>query len=267
MATIPQNTNSGLYSFSNVVVNQAYGNSNVTSYLATGSDTGGNVLGNIVTTGKVAANAVLTNNYQYANGTAINFAGTYANSNVASFMASGNAMVISTTGNITTTANIAGNFFVGNGSLLTGIAGGGTYSNSNVSSFLAAFGSNVVSTTGNVTAGYLLGNGSQLTGLPATYGNANVAANLAAFGTNPISTSGNITGVHFGSGAGLSISKPLTPDDAEFAVVKINDPLLLRAPYPVFKITRPPLPDDDVPADKTTLPPDPLLPLPTDILN
>jgi hypothetical protein len=59
---------------------------------------------------------------------------------------------------------------------------------------MAAFGSNTVSTTGNITASYVLGNGSQLTGLPATYGNANVTSLLAAFGSNTISTTGNITG-------------------------------------------------------------------------
>jgi len=54
-----------------------------------------------------------------------------------------------------------------------------------------------VSATGNITGSYILGNGSQLTGLPATYGNANVVANLAALGTNPISTSGNVTAGYF----------------------------------------------------------------------
>jgi hypothetical protein len=63
----------------------------------------------------------------------------------------------------------------------------------------------LVSATGNVTGNYFLGNGSQLTGLPATYGNANVAANLAAFGSNPISTTGNITAGYFvGNGSLLS---------------------------------------------------------------
>jgi hypothetical protein len=50
-----------------------------------------------------------------------------------------------------------------------------------------------VTATGNITGAFFVGNGSALTGLPATYGNANVAANLAAFGTNPISTTGSIT--------------------------------------------------------------------------
>ena len=50
-----------------------------------------------------------------------------------------------------------------------------------------------VSAVGNVAGNYFIGNGSQLTGLPATYGNANVVANLAALGSNPVSTTGNIT--------------------------------------------------------------------------
>jgi len=64
---------------------------------------------------------------------------------------------IVTTGQVSATGNITGNFFVGNGSLLTGIAAGG-YGNANVAANLAAFGSNPVSTTGNVTAGNFIGN-------------------------------------------------------------------------------------------------------------
>jgi hypothetical protein len=106
--------------------------------------------------------------------------GTVITSNTSSLNFIGNGVVVSNSG--TTGANI----------VIT--ASGSDYGNSNVSTFLAAFGSNTVSTTGNVTAGYVFGNGSQLTGLPATYGNANVVANLAALGSNPISTTGNITG-------------------------------------------------------------------------
>ena len=46
---------------------------------------------------------------------------------------------------------------------------------------------------GNVTGAYILGNGSQLTGLPASYGNANVTALLSNLGSNVISGTGNIT--------------------------------------------------------------------------
>jgi hypothetical protein len=62
-----------------------------------------------------------------------------------------------------------------------------------------------VSATGNVTGNYILGNGSQLTGLPATYGNANVTTLLSAFGSNTISTTGNITaGYVVGNGSLLT---------------------------------------------------------------
>ena len=56
----------------------------------------------------------------------------------------------------------------------------------------------VNSTTGNVTASYFIGNGSQLTGLPAVYSNANVAAFLPVY-------SGNINAAYYyGDGSGLT---------------------------------------------------------------
>ena len=68
-----------------------------------------------------------------------------------------------------------------------------------------------VSATGNVTGNYILGNGSQLTGLPATYGNANVQAYLPTYTgnlvslTGPVTTSGNITGAYIiGNGSQLT---------------------------------------------------------------
>jgi len=51
-----------------------------------------------------------------------------------------------------------------------------------------------VTVTGNISGNYILGNGSQLTGLPATYGDSNVVTLLSGFGSNTISTTGNITG-------------------------------------------------------------------------
>ena len=51
----------------------------------------------------------------------------------------------------------------------------------------------LVSATGNITGSYFIGNGSQLTGLPAGYSNADVATFLASFGSNTISTTGTIT--------------------------------------------------------------------------
>ena len=90
---------------------------------------------------------------------------------------------------VSVTGNVSGNYILGNGSLLTGLA--------NISGN--------ISTTGNITGAYILGNGSQLTGLPATYGNANVANYLPTFsGTlqvgNIINANGNGIG-NIGNGS------------------------------------------------------------------
>ena len=75
----------------------------------------------------------------------------------------------------------------------TAITSVGTLANLSVAGNVATGG--VVSATGNITGSYIIGNGSQLTGLPASYSNANVAAYL------PIYT-GNIAGGNIGvSGA------------------------------------------------------------------
>ena len=50
-----------------------------------------------------------------------------------------------------------------------------------------------LSATGNIVGNYILGNGSQLTGLPATYTNANVAAYLPVYTGNLRALTGNVT--------------------------------------------------------------------------
>ena len=47
--------------------------------------------------------------------------------------------------------------------------------------------------TGNVTGNYIIGNGSQLTGLPAGYTNSNVNTLLASYGSNTITTTGAVS--------------------------------------------------------------------------
>ena len=63
-----------------------------------------------------------------------------------------------------------------------------------------------ISATGNITGNYILGDGSQLTNLPAgNYSNANVVSLLANFGSNVVSTTGNITSGYFvGNGSQLT---------------------------------------------------------------
>jgi hypothetical protein len=90
-------------------------------------------------------------------------------------------------GNAATTANAA------NGAGIT------VGANDNIATILYNSTGNVwttnigLSTVGNISAPYFIGNGSQLTGLPAQYSNSNVATFLAAFGSNTISTTGNVT--------------------------------------------------------------------------
>jgi hypothetical protein len=122
---------------------------------------------------------------------------------------------------ISATANITGNYFIGNGSQLTGITGGGSGSSiSNGTSNVNAVSSGgnitvgiggtsnivvwattgqyvtgVVSATGNITGNYFFGNGSQLTGISAgggtsiTNGTSNVS--VASSGNVSIAVAGN----------------------------------------------------------------------------
>ena len=68
----------------------------------------------------------------------------------------GTLSALGVAGNITSSANISANFFVGNGSQLTGVT---SYSNANVAAFLAAYGSNTISATGNIASGNLITTG------------------------------------------------------------------------------------------------------------
>jgi hypothetical protein len=178
---------------------------------------------------------------------------TGGNLNAVGLSLSGNVVsALVSAANITTTANISGNYFIGNGSLLTGIAGGGGGSSisngtSNVTVLSSAnitvgvagtsnvivwattgqYVAGVVSATGNVTGNYFIGNGSQLTGITASAGAAitngtsnvtvssssNITANVAGsaiatwattgeYITGLISATGNITGNNIISGGG-----------------------------------------------------------------
>lgn len=198
-----------------------YNNSGV---FGTDSDFTFNSATNTLSVPVVTASGNVTGAYILGNGSQLTgLPATYSNAQVSAFLASG-----TNSANIITSANIAGSYFLGNGSQLTGLPE--IYGNANVSAYLAsgtntanivtqanvvgaflttsgangniqganyisgnAFIGNTVSVVGNVTASYFLGNGSQLTGLPATYGNANVVSLLAAFGSNTISTTGNVS--------------------------------------------------------------------------
>jgi hypothetical protein len=153
--------------------------------------------------GNISVNSILngTSSIRIAdiNGSAtVNINGT---SNIAVFTVQGQTL----NGSLSTTGNISGQYLFGDGSQLTGLPQ--NYGNGNVAAFLpiysgniaggnlaitSAITSNTLSTTGNITGNYILGNGSQLSGLPQQYSNANVSAFMAVFGSNTISTTGTI---------------------------------------------------------------------------
>ena len=204
---------------------------------STVSDSGGNLTWNgtnlLTVRGAITATGNITGNYILGNGSQLTgIAGAYGNANVANYLPtfSGNL----TAGNISASGNVTGNYILGNIAFANGIPA--TYGNSNVANYLPTYSGNItagnvsvtgnvygnnfiitvtetvtgnvtagniltgglVSATGNITGNFILGNGSQLTGLPATYGNANVANYLPTFSGNltagNISASGNVTG-------------------------------------------------------------------------
>jgi hypothetical protein len=112
---------------------------------------------------------------------------------------------------------IAGQNFIGNGALLTGIVAGSSTQIQNGNTAVAIAQPNApvtiavdsvgnvavfattgvsvtgaVTATGNISGEFFIGNGSQLTGLAASYGNANVAAFLPTYTGNLDSMLGNV---------------------------------------------------------------------------
>jgi hypothetical protein len=95
------------------------------------------------------------------------------------------------------------------------VAGGVNYTvtGANLKSYVNSTTGNItggnITATGNVTGTYILGNGSQLTGIVSTYGNSNVAAylpvNSANIQANFISAIGNVTGAYLlGNGSQIT---------------------------------------------------------------
>jgi hypothetical protein len=202
----------------------SYGNANVVANLAAlGTNpisTTGNVsAGNVLTSAQVIATGVVQSGTGLSTGGYLSVNGTTDLHNT------------TVTGNISASGNItAGNVAITGGSLTWANSGivqtssvdlsitgdgqvtvrslDGTYQwTFEPNGVLTAPGN--IGTTGNITGGYILGNGSQLTGIASSYGNANVANYLPTFSGNisagNITTTGNISGAYVkGNGSELT---------------------------------------------------------------
>jgi trimeric autotransporter adhesin len=134
-----------------------------------------------------------------------------------------NTFSINNLPSLSVAGNITGSFFIGNGSQLTGLPA--TYSNTNAQTYFASGTSNAnisitgnvlttgrVSATGNIQGNFFIGNGSQLTGLPASYSNANAQLYFASGTSNAnISITGNVlTTADISAGGNVSAANFLT---------------------------------------------------------
>jgi hypothetical protein len=198
------NQNGAFGGTANLTIDRTTGALTAVSFVGNGaaltSITGANVTGTVANaTYAVSAGSSTT-------ATSAVTAGTVTTDNQPNITSVGTLTGITSTGNISTTGNITGNYFIGNGSLLTGMATN-SYSNSNVTALLAALGSNVISssanisTTGNITGAYYFGNGFTLSSVAG----ANVTgivplANISNYATTAVTAlTANEANAIFGS--------------------------------------------------------------------
>jgi hypothetical protein len=142
----------------------------------------------VVANGNVYTTGIRTDGYYYSNGAPFN--GTYTNGNVFDYLTGANSTPrftgniapsliaatgnINTTGNISATGNITGNYIIGNGSLLTGVAvsGGTTIVNGNSNVNIPAANGNVtISSAGNANIIIVTGTGANIAGTLNVSGN------------------------------------------------------------------------------------------------
>jgi hypothetical protein len=201
---------------------------------ATGNITGGNVnTGRLnagyITTGTTisAIGNISTSGYFIGDGSQLTNlpVGNYSNANVAAFLPTYTGSMGNMTGLLKTTANIVGGNISAVGNVVSGNVDTGRVNAGNITS------SGSVSAVGNITtAAYFIGDGSQLTNLPAgNYSNANVAAFLPTYTgnlvslTGPVITTANITGGNIRTTGQVSATGNITGGNVDTTKLTANN--------------------------------------------
>jgi hypothetical protein len=196
----------------NVIANNLFSSNTV-------SATGNITVGNVLTVGLISASGNVTGNFFIGNGSQLtgidatsiqngnSNVRVYANSNVATSVAgTANVFVVTdagvdVTGNVSATGNITGNFFIGNGSQLTGIDATSIQNgNSNVQVYANANVATSIGGTANILV--VTANGADVTGTVTVSGN--LVANGVTLSGNAISAESGILAL--GSTANITIT-------------------------------------------------------------
>jgi hypothetical protein len=223
----------------------------LTSVTVAGNATAGNIL----TGGKISVAGNVSGNYFIGNGsqlTGVVAASVNANSLTGDVLSSNvvysSLKVVDDLYYLDVIGNVSGNYFKGNGSLLTGIVatGVGVLANLSVTGNTQTgnlLTSGKVSATGNISGNYLIGNGALITGIIAsagaaiTNGNSNVTVNangnitVGAIGTSnvavfaptgayivgEVSATGNVTGNYLLGNGALITGLPAGYSNADVA--------------------------------------------------
>ena len=191
-------------------------------------DTNKVTAGNITSSGSISAVAnIATSAYFIGDGSQLTNlpAGNYSNANVAAFLPTYTGGMPSMTGLLRTTGNVLGGNISAIGNITSGNVDASRVNANNVTV------SGPVSATGNITtAAYFIGDGSQLTNLPAgNYSNANVAAFLPTYTgnlvslTGPVTTTANITGGNLKTGGQISATGNITGGNVDTTKLTANN--------------------------------------------
>lgn len=201
---------------SNITIGLADGNANINiggvSNVAVFNPSGATITGNVSATYFIGDGSQLTN---------LPIPGVYGNANVANYLPTYSgaitASTISATGDITSgnlvtggqvsaTGNVAGLYFIGDGSQLTNLPIPGVYGNANVASYLPTY-------TGNL-------NGNNLT----LSGTASITGNTTILGTASVTgaITGNLTGTTTGTHNGLVYSIDIRELSWDFGFILAN---------------------------------------------